>query len=84
MLIRLRACLDRESAQCLELHVYDRTIRFNILIVDRGLCVVQPYLSQARGVDSPTLVIADNTAADGLFPVFDLVFTSMWERSRPV
>lgn len=36
--------------------------------MDRGLCVVQPYLPQARGVDSPTLVITDNTAADGLFP----------------
>jgi hypothetical protein len=84
MLTRLRARLDRESAQRFELHVYDETIRFNILIVDRGLCVVQPYLPQARGVDSPTLVITDNTAADGLFPVFDQVFTSMWERSRPV
>jgi hypothetical protein len=46
--------------------------------------VVQPYLPQARGIDSPTLVIADDTASDGLFPVFDQVFTSMWERSRPV
>ncbi|MEV4112428.1 DUF5919 domain-containing protein [Nonomuraea sp. NPDC049695] len=84
MLTRLRHRLDPESAQRLELHVYDETIRFNILLVDRGLCVVQPYLPQARGVDSPTLVITDNTAADGLFPVFDQVFTSMWERSRPV
>ncbi|MEU0566474.1 DUF5919 domain-containing protein [Nonomuraea sp. NPDC005983] len=84
MLTRLRDRLDPESAQRLELHVYDETIRFNILLVDRGLCVVQPYLPQARGVDSPTLVITDNTAADGLFPVFDQVFTSMWERSRPV
>ncbi|MFI7452207.1 DUF5919 domain-containing protein [Nonomuraea sp. NPDC049714] len=44
MLIRLRARLDRESAQCLELYVYDETIRLYALIVDRGLCVVQPYL----------------------------------------
>lgn len=84
MLTRLRSRLDQETAQRLELHVYDETIRFNILIVDRGLCVVQPYLPQARGVDSPTLVITDNTAADGLFPVFDQVFTSIWERSKPV
>ncbi|WP_051866529.1 DUF5919 domain-containing protein [Streptosporangium roseum] len=57
---------------------------FLILIVDGATCVVQPYLPQARGVDSPTIVINDNTAADGLFPVFDQVFTSMWERSGPV
>ncbi|MEV4298684.1 DUF5919 domain-containing protein [Microbispora rosea] len=52
--------------------------------MDGSTCVVQPYLPAARGVDSPTLVITDNTAADGLFPVFDQVFTSMWERSKPV
>ncbi len=63
MLTRLRDRLDTASAQRLELHVNDETIRFNILIVDRMLCVVQPYLPQARGVDSPTLVIKDNTAA---------------------
>ncbi|GAA3146858.1 hypothetical protein GCM10010486_10720 [Nonomuraea roseoviolacea subsp. carminata] len=80
-LTRLRDRLDPEATKRLELRVYDETIRFNILIVDRGLCIVQPYLPQARGVDSPTLVIADNTAADGLFPVFDQVFTDMWERS---
>ena len=73
-----------EAAERLEIHVYDETIRFNILIVDGSTCVVQPYLPAARGVDSPTLVITDNTAADGLFPVFDQVFTSMWERSKPV
>ncbi|MEV0228127.1 DUF5919 domain-containing protein [Nonomuraea sp. NPDC050786] len=84
VLTRLRDRLDPASAQRLELHVYDETIRFNILIVDRALCVVQPYLPQARGVDSPTLVIRDNTAAEGLFPVFDQVFTEMWERSKHV
>ncbi|MER7211089.1 MULTISPECIES: DUF5919 domain-containing protein [Streptosporangium] len=52
--------------------------------MDGATCVVQPYLPQARGVDSPTIVINDNTAADGLFPVFDRVFTSLWERSLPV
>ncbi|MED7927871.1 DUF5919 domain-containing protein [Nonomuraea sp. LP-02] len=84
MLTRLRDRLDTTSAQRLELHVYDETIRFNLLFVDRALCVVQPYLPQARGVDSPTFVIKDNTAAEGLFPVFDQVFSDMWERSKPV
>lgn len=84
MLTRLKEKLAPEAASLLELRVYDETIRFNILIVDGTTCVVQPYLPQARGVDSPTIVINDNTAADGLFPVFDQVFTSMWERSSPV
>lgn len=84
MLTRLRDRLDTTSAQRLELHVYDETIRFNLIIVDRASCVVQPYLPQARGVDSPTFVITDNTAAEGLFPIFDQVFRDMWERSKPV
>ncbi|GHE39266.1 hypothetical protein GCM10017673_47130 [Streptosporangium violaceochromogenes] len=84
VMTRLRARLAPEAAELLEVRLYDETIRFNILIVDGATCVVQPYLPQARGVDSPTIVINDNTAADGLFPVFDQVFTSMWERSRPL
>ncbi|WP_433540713.1 DUF5919 domain-containing protein [Streptosporangium sandarakinum] len=84
VLSRLKAGLAAEPAERLEVHLYDETIRFNILIVDGRTCVVQPYLPQARGVDSPTFVMNDNTAANGLFPVFEQVFTSMWERSRPV
>ncbi|MCC5581378.1 hypothetical protein IMZ11_37825 [Microtetraspora sp. AC03309] len=83
MLTRLKSRLAPEAAKRLEIHVYDETIRFNILIVDGTTCVVQPYLPAARGVDSPTLVITDNTAADGLFPVFDQVFTSMWGGANP-
>ncbi|GAA3443337.1 DUF5919 domain-containing protein [Planomonospora venezuelensis] len=84
ILTRLKGRLDPQAAKRLEIAVYDETIRFNILIMDRATCVVQPYLPQARGVDSPTFVITDNTAAEGLFPVFDQIFTSLWERSRPV
>ncbi|MFI6811944.1 DUF5919 domain-containing protein [Nonomuraea sp. NPDC050328] len=83
LLTRLRGQLTPDASKRLEIAVYDETIRFNILIVDRTTCVVQPYLPQARGVDSPTFVIDDNTASTGLFPVFDQVFTSLWERSRP-
>lgn len=78
MLSRLRSQLAPEVAKRFELAVYDETIRYNILIVDQMTCVVQPYLPQARGLDSPTLVIRDNGT------VFDQVFTSLWERSRAV
>ncbi|MGW3351495.1 DUF5919 domain-containing protein [Nonomuraea rubra] len=57
MLTRLRDRLDTTAAQRLELHVDDETIRFNLLIADQALRVVQPHLPQARGVDSPTFVI---------------------------
>jgi hypothetical protein len=41
-------------------------------------------LPAACGAGSPTLVVSGNTAADGLFPVFEQVFISRWERSTPV
>lgn len=44
MLTRLRDRLTQEAAARLELHVYDETIRFNILLIDRAMCVIQPYL----------------------------------------
>ncbi|SDI34600.1 hypothetical protein SAMN05421505_14524 [Sinosporangium album] len=48
--------------------MYDEAVRFNVLILDGSMCVVQPYLSQARGVDPHTLLINDSATADGLFP----------------
>lgn len=80
---RLKARLPPEAEDLLELRVYDETIRFDTLIVDGTTCVVRPYPPQARGIDSPTIVINDNTAAGGLVPVLDQVFTSMRERSPP-
>ncbi|MDF2706460.1 MAG: hypothetical protein K0R62_2112 [Nonomuraea muscovyensis] len=49
-----------------------------------GILVESAQSTRAGCVDSPTLVIIDNTAAGGLFPVFDQVFTSIWEWSKPV
>ncbi|MGW4424862.1 hypothetical protein [Streptosporangium sp. NPDC004631] len=50
------------------MRVYDETIRFDTLIVDGTTCVVRPYPPQARGVDPPTIVINDNTAAERHLP----------------
>jgi len=68
----------------MRLAVYDETIRFNIVLVDDRVCVVQPYLPQARGIDSPTLLIRRNGAPGGLYPVFEQVYDAIAERSRQV
>ena len=44
----------------------------------------QPSKAPAtRGADSPTLVVEPGEDGTGLFAVFDQVFESLWERSKP-
>ena len=81
---RVRDKLDEEARQQLEVGTYNETIRFNITLVDNELCMAQPYLPQARGVDSPTLVIRRYSTTSGLYPMFDQIFTSMWEGRQPI
>ena len=63
--------------------MYDETVRFNMLLVDRRVGGVQPYLPESRGTDSPTLVLEPARDGEGLFPVFEQVFESLWERGKP-
>ncbi|HLZ09158.1 MAG TPA: DUF5919 domain-containing protein, partial [Chloroflexota bacterium] len=84
-LIRLvRNRLPAERRDGLQIAVYDETIRFNLILVDTDLCIAQPYMPEARGVDSPTLVIRRKWAEAGLYPVFEQVFNSLWKRGRPL
>jgi hypothetical protein len=66
----------------LDIRVYDEPPRFNITIIDGMRCVVQPYLPDARGVESPTLVIEKDDTVPGLFSTFSQVFTSIWDRAK--
>jgi len=61
---------------------YDETIRFNIVLVNDQTAVVQPYLPNARGVESPTLVMEKVTSTPGLFETFAGVFESLWDRGN--
>lgn len=84
VLERLRLQLTDDTRDRLQVHVYDEPVRFNITIVDRRTCIVQPYLPVARGVDSPTFVIERRDEDSGLFGIFEQVVNSLWDRSRPV
>jgi len=81
---RLRDRLPAEAQDRLRLAAYDETIRFNILLAGDRTCVVQPYLPQARGVESPTLLIRSTSEPGGLYPVFEQVHQFLEERSRPL
>ena len=66
----------------MHLGVYDETIRFNVLLAGDDVCVVQPYLPQSRGIDSPTLLIRRTSSPAGLYPIFEQVYDAIAERSR--
>ncbi|WP_036499254.1 DUF5919 domain-containing protein [Nocardia aobensis] len=74
---RVRSRVSADASGALHIRVYDQPVRFNITIVDASLCVMQPYLPSARGVDSPTFV-SRKTAAGGIFSTFSTVFETMW------
>lgn len=80
---RIGARLSSSARERLQVRVYDETIRFNIILIDERIGVVQPYMPDSRGTDSPTLVMEPGQDSAGLFPVFAQVFESLWERSKP-
>ena len=82
---RLRAKLSVDARENLQIRTYDEAVRFNITVIDAALCVVQPYLPDARGVESPTLVLErQESHPSGLFYTFSSVFEAMWERGKDV
>lgn len=83
-LSRLRAKLSPAAQANLKIRTYDESIRFNITIVNDETCVIQPYLPDARGLESPTLVTERQEDTPGLFETFQQVFSSMWERAEDV
>jgi hypothetical protein len=82
VLLDIRDHLPEQARGRLAVAVYDDTIRFNVVLVDDRVCVVQPYLPRARGVDSPTFFIIRKWEDAGLFPTFAQLFQSQWERSK--
>jgi hypothetical protein len=81
---RVRTQLPEDAGSRLEMAVYDETIRFNIVLVDEQLMIVQPYLPAMRGIDSPTFVLRRQWPDRGLFPVFEAIVSSLWTRARLV
>lgn len=76
--------LSPQARERLHIAVYDQPVRFNIMLVDNATCVVQPYLPYSRGVEAPTFLIQRRSASAGLLPVFEQVFSSLWDGARHI
>jgi len=81
---RLRDDLGPDADK-LEMRTYDETIRFNLMFIDNRICVMQTYLPAFRGLDSPAFVLERvDSDISGLYAVYDQIFTSLWEKSKPL
>ncbi|APU12435.1 MULTISPECIES: DUF5919 domain-containing protein [Actinoalloteichus] len=83
-LTRLRTKLDPAVRENLQIRVYDEVVRFNITTIDDRICIVQTYLPNSRGVESPTFVIEKRDDVAGLFATFTQVYVDLWGRAREV
>lgn len=81
---RIGTRLSPDAQARLQIRTYDESLRFNITIIDNRSCIVQPYLPDARGVESPTLVMERKDGTMGLYDTFTQVFESMWDRAQEV
>lgn len=81
IMCRLRERLSEDARPRLALATYEEPVRFNIVLVDDEIGIVQPYMPGVRGVDSPTLLLRSRTVGDGLFPAFRQAFQWLWDRS---
>jgi hypothetical protein len=79
---RVLGQLPEEARDRVQLAVSDDVVRFNMMLFDETVGVIQPYLPVVRGVDSPTLVLRPELASPGLFETLAQVFDSLWKRAR--
>jgi hypothetical protein len=83
ILTALRRSLPARNRRHLEISTYDATIRFNILLVNDMIGVVQPYMPGIRGVDSPTFVL-QRREKGGLYPCYAQMFSALWQQRKPI
>lgn len=81
MLQRVRSKWNSTMGGNIAIRLYDAPARFNICIVDSEVCVMQPYLPFARGLESPTFV-ARQSGSRGIFQTFSEVFEEMWREGK--
>lgn len=81
---RARRHLPADSAGQLQLRTYHAPVRFNIMIIDNSVAIVQFYLPAARGTESPALVLRPTTTPPDLFGEFTTVFRDTWATAKEI
>jgi hypothetical protein len=81
-LLRIQSQLSTEAQERVQIATYNDVPHFNLMLLDKAICVMQPYLSRTRGVDSPTFVINRRSSVQGLYPTFEQVFDVLWQEGK--
>lgn len=81
-LLRIQNQLPAEAQDRIQIATYNDVPHFNLVFLDKAICVMQPYLPRTRGVDSPTFVINRRSPVQGLYPTFEQVFDVLWEAGQ--
>lgn len=79
---QVRGMVSADAGARLRIAATQETLRFNLLLLDDSLAIVQPYLPGCRGLDSPTLVIRRQPRPRGLYGTFSALFDQMWANAR--
>jgi hypothetical protein len=65
-----------------EYRLYDRPVSINMYIVNDMHIVVQHYIFDTRGQETPIFVINDDHRESGLFNKYKMIFTSIWNSAK--
>ncbi|MBC7276216.1 DUF5919 domain-containing protein [Nocardioides sp.] len=79
-----RASLSPDAADRVQVRLYDETIRFQVMLIDGNLGIVQPYLPRGRGLDSPTFAMQHLIGAPSLYSTYRQIFDDIWARGSEV
>jgi hypothetical protein len=83
-MLMVRRRLPVQVRERLHLATYDAAARFNVVLADDTVAVVQPYLPQVRGLGSPTFLLRSRDPWSGLYPLFHELFALLWEERRDI
>jgi hypothetical protein len=82
-ILDLRESLPPKAKDNLAIRLNSEPVTNNMLFLDGRLCVVQPYLTNGRGIDCPTFVLV-NRFNDGIFNIYHQTYSHLWELGRPL
>lgn len=82
-ILDLRESLPPKVKDKLAIRLNSESVTNNMLFLDGRLCVVQPYLTNGRGIDCPTFVFV-NRFNDGIFNIYHQTYSHLWELGRPL
>lgn len=80
-MLDLRESLPPAAKDNLAIRLNSELVTNNMLFLDESLCIVQPYLTNGRGIDSPSFVFV-NRAGDGIFKIYHHTYSHLWELGR--